>query len=72
MDIGFHFDEAPEYELVLMLTPNFFRTEMEISKPSGESGWIERVIRVSSISKRAARKRDCSSGGREENGSDGD
>ncbi len=56
------------FSFEVTLKPNFSKIDEEISTASGESGWIERVLKVSSISSNAARRRSRNSGGREAKG----
>lgn len=56
------------YLIDLMLNPCFLRTETESSTPSGESGWIERVLIISSISNNADLICSCKPVGSDEKG----
>lgn len=67
MNLNFYFADHP-FEFELILKPNFFKTDMEISRPSLESGWIERVLSVRSISSNADKSLSCNNGGRELSG----
>jgi hypothetical protein len=42
--------DHPELSFSVILNPYFFKTAEEMTAPSGELGWIARVLRIVSIS----------------------